>query len=237
MPFRLAGGLDRRTLTKEYGATGRLQIPGFLPAETATEVERCLREDVAWNLTLNSGENVFDLSPSALEVMGPAKRAELHASVHERARDGYQYLYETHRMNFAGEAYQGRHETLRRLTEFLNGPEFLAFAREILSEPFIAFADVRAARYGPGHFLNTHTDLDQTKKRFAAYVLNFTRDWRPEWGGYLKFIDAGGHISGGLMPAFNALNLFRVPQPHFVAAVSLEAPAPRYTITGWLRGR
>ncbi len=53
-------------------------------------------------------------------------------------------------------------------------------------------------------------------KRIAAYVLNMTPQWRPDWGGALLFSDRPGHISEGYLPAFNALNLFSVPQEHLV---------------------
>ena len=71
----------------------------------------------------------------------------------------------------------------------------------------------------------------------AAYVLNFTPRWSPDWGGILNFIDRDGHVAEGYTPAFNALNVFRVPQLHSVSCVSPYAQAGRYSITGWLRER
>ena len=67
-------------------------------------------------------------------------------------------------------------------------------------------------------------------------MLNLTPMWRPEWGGVLQFLDSSGHIEEGYVPTFNALNLFRVPMPHFV---SLVAPygGLRYSVTGWFHGR
>jgi SM-20-related protein len=49
------------------------------------------------------------------------------------------------------------------------------------------------------------------------------------------FIDARGHVTQGLTPAFNALNLFKTPQLHSVSAVAPFAGANRLSVTGWLR--
>ena len=38
-------------------------------------------------------------------------------------------------------------------------------------------------------------------------------------------------------PAMDALNLFRVPQPHLVTEVASFAPSARLSITGWIRSR
>jgi Rps23 Pro-64 3,4-dihydroxylase Tpa1-like proline 4-hydroxylase len=71
--------------------------------------------------------------------------------------------------------------------------------------------------------------------RRAAYVLNLTPEWRPDWGGLLQFYDAMGNVSRAFTPGFNVLNIFRVPQPHSVSWVTPLAAAPRYAVTGWLR--
>jgi SM-20-related protein len=48
----------------------------------------------------------------------------------------------------------------------------------------------------------------------VAYVLNLTREWQPQWGGYLLFHDEDGDVIAGYKPRFDALNLFAVPQAH-----------------------
>jgi hypothetical protein len=48
-------------------------------------------------------------------------------------------------------------------------------------------------------------------------------------------LDQDGHVSEGYTPAYNALNLFRVPQRHAVSYVAPFAGAPRLAITGWIR--
>jgi SM-20-related protein len=66
--------------------------------------------------------------------------------------------------------------------------------------------------------------------------MNFTPAWKSDWGGLLQFIDEDGHVAEAYAPAFNALNILRVPQKHAVSYVTPFAGAGRYSITGWLRG-
>jgi Rps23 Pro-64 3,4-dihydroxylase Tpa1-like proline 4-hydroxylase len=117
--------------------------------------------------------------------------------------------------------------------EFLNGPEFLNLIREITGIPQIAWADGQATLYRPGDFLTVHDDDARHAKRLVAYVLNLTPVWRSDLGGVLQFIDDAGNIAEGYVPAFNVLNIFRVPAHHAVSAVT-PFGGERYAITGWL---
>ena len=105
----------------------------------------------------------------------------------------------------------------------------------VTGEDRARYCDAQATRYRKSHFLTTHDDAVEGKDRLFAYVLNFTRDWRPDWGGELLFFDEAGHVAAGFTPTFNALNIFRVPQPHAVSFVAPFAQAPRLSITGWIR--
>jgi Rps23 Pro-64 3,4-dihydroxylase Tpa1-like proline 4-hydroxylase len=107
--------------------------------------------------------------------------------------------------------------------------------RTITGDARPRFCDAQATRYAPGHFLTAHDDKDEAKGRLYAYVLNMTAGWTADWGGLLLFLDEDGHVSEGYTPAFNALNLFRVPQPHCVSLVTPFAPRSRLSITGWIR--
>jgi Rps23 Pro-64 3,4-dihydroxylase Tpa1-like proline 4-hydroxylase len=66
-------------------------------------------------------------------------------------------------------------------------------------------------------------------------VLGLTPGWRAEWGGLLMFHERGGDIERALMPRFNVLNVFAVPQLHSVSAVAPFAGNDRLSVTGWLR--
>ena len=83
--------------------------------------------------------------------------------------------------------------------------------------------------YERGDFLSTHHD---SNKGDVAFVLNLTKDWRPEYGGVF-------HCEGQyVVPEFNSLMLLYLGEngvPHYVSEVSQRAPHQRIAISGWFR--
>ena len=75
----------------------------------------------------------------------------------------------------------------------------------------------------------------QVRDFLAPDVLNFTRLWEPDWGGYLQFFNDQHDVELAWRPIFNALNLFTVPHDHSVEMVAPFAGGQRLAITGWLR--
>jgi SM-20-related protein len=151
-----------------------------------------------------------------------------------RASQGFAYVYLVYPMILAYLEGRDPGHPLHMVSEFLNGPEFLAFGRAVTGEAGVIKADAQATFYRPGDFLNLHDDSGVGERR-AAYTLGFTRRWRPDWGGQLLFHDAAGDVTRGFAPRFNVLTLFRAPRQHSVAPVAAYAAAPRLSITGWLR--
>lgn len=193
-----------------------------------------LRESTPWRLSVNSSERHHDVHIEQLITLPAAQQVLMVDAINKGARYGFQYVfnnYPIHDSYVAGE----RTHPLMRFYEFLNSAPFLNFVREATGYSDIAFADAQATLYRPGHFLTAHDDEVIGKNRRVAYVLNFTEQWRADWGGILQFIDDDGHIAEGYTPAFNSLNLLRVPQKHCVSYVAPSAADGRYSITGWLR--
>ena len=238
-PFALRPGHDAAALAKAFAdGGGRLQIVDFLRHDTALALFRALMESDAWRLAVNRGEQVID-RPLA-EVAGwPADRqADFDREVVEAGRDGFQFRYETIRLPEYGPGWeQGAPPLLQAFVDFMSSDGVIGLLSEITGRGDIAFADGHASRYRAGHFLTAHDDSNVDMGRRAAYVLNLTPQWRPDWGGALLFYDERGNIARGFTPSFNTLNLFRVPQPHSVGWVTPLAGAPRYAVTGWLRAR
>jgi SM-20-related protein len=234
-PVRFADSLDAKAIARVYAAVGRVHLRPVFSAPSAERIHRCLQSEVPWQLNLNDGERAISRDAASFDALPEADRARVFDSVHASAAQRFQYIYYNLPLSDLYERGELRDLYLMRVHEFLNSPEFLDFARRVTGVNSIALADAQATCYRPGHFLTRHDDLAHGKKRIAAYVLNFTPRWVADWGGILQFIDADGHIAEGYAPAFNALNLFRVPQPHSVSHVAPFAPASRLSITGWLR--
>lgn len=110
----------------------------------------------------------------------------------------------------------------------------LSLLRSVTCAGEIDFADAQATAYGPGHFLTAHDDLVAGKNRHAAYVFGLTPRWSIDWGGLL-LVHEGGKEAAAIVPGFNMLSLFKVPQPHSVSMVAPFAANRRYSVTGWLR--
>lgn len=227
----LSSALDRADLTDEFRRKGRVHIRNVLTPRSAKRLHRCLVKETKWSVTFNQGTDFLDVAYATLE-----ERSELALSAMRRASSAFQYVFDNHRLSRDGEPYPDPAHCLARIVEFLNSPQVLSFVRGVTGLDAIAWADAQATLYRPGDFLTLHDDRIGGHKRLAAYVLNMTPDWRAEWGGVLQFLDEAGHIDEGYVPAFNALNLFRVPLLHSVSQVAIFG-GMRYSVTGWFHAR
>lgn len=234
MGLALNPALDMTAIAGAYARDRRVHIPGILTEDSAARVHQCLAQETDFALLYRTGTDRAESCRVA--TLTPQQEAGLMNSAYTRARDGFEYLYDAHCLTRKGEPYPDAGHYLAAITRFFNQGAMLDFARAITGRGDLAYASMQATRYRRGHFLNQHDDGNE-HGRIAAYVLNMTPHWRWDWGGALLFSDRPGHISEGFLPAFNALNIFGVPQEHQVAYVSPFAGAHRYSITGWFAGR
>lgn len=233
--FRLNPSLNVAVLAREYAATGRLHIPGLLAGDAADALHGELRGRDDWQQVITSGARVVELSRPVRAAMTADQRQALDDAVYAGARQGFQYRYESIRVPDDAASRTTSSDLLARFAAWLSDGEARDFLRNVTAASDIAFADAQATAFSPGDFLTGHDDEVGGKMRRAAYVFGLTPVWRPEWGGLLLF-HHGVDVTG-LVPAFNTLNLFRVPQLHSVSEVTRAAAYRRYSITGWLRGR
>jgi Rps23 Pro-64 3,4-dihydroxylase Tpa1-like proline 4-hydroxylase len=237
--LRPAIRLDSKTnaplVRRIFEQTGRVHVTGILEAAAARRLHQCLASETPWQVAIGDSRKSHDLTVTSLDQIEPEHRERLLASLHSAAARGFAYRYANFRIDEHYAASRHRDSYLMAFYEFLNSPEFLEFARAATGFPDIGFADAQATLYRAGDFLTWHDDDVAGKNRRAAYVFSFTPQWRSDWGGLLAFPDAYGHLHEAYAPAFNALNLMRVPTPHLVTQVASYAPAGRFSITGWLR--
>ena len=226
--------LDRKTIAEVFRNNGRVHIGNVLTPESAARIHRCLTRETDYELSLTTPDGIQSLRR---QDNSPAQIAAAGRMAQEAARTGFAFQYDKHLISERGEAYADPVHYLAKVTAFLNGAPFLDFCRAVSGLSAIARADAQATCYRSGHFLTRHDDAVDGLGRLAAYVLNFTPGWNPDWGGILLFPDAHGHVEEGYVPAFNALNLLKVPQAHAVSLVPPFAGAARYSITGWLLGQ
>ena len=219
----------------QLATRSRVQIPDFLQADAAEALRDCLAREVPWSLAERSeGESRTRGREHALD---DAAYGEVLEAAYRNARDGFQFVYDSYMLARARKEGWDPDLPVHVVLEFLNSPEFIAFARYLTGDDAINAVNAQATRYRPGHFLTPHEDIHSGEGRRYAYVINLTPRWQADWGGLLQFIDANGSVIESLMPRWNALSIFKVPQMHQVSMVSPWAGEHRLAITGWFLAR
>lgn len=234
--FTLHQLIDPQALAAEYRRAGRVTIAPLIADDEAQALFALLRDREDWRKVMNSGpDKVFELDRATLASLEPERRRAIDEAVYAGARDGFQFRYEAVRVPDEVAARNSSPDLLFAFARFLSSGPARDLLRTITGEQAIAFADAQATAFSPGDFLTTHHDLAEGKNRAAAYVFSLNPVWRIEWGGLLLMHHEDRHSADALVPGFNRLNLFHVPQYHSVSEVSRAAGASRYSITGWLR--
>jgi SM-20-related protein len=242
-PVRLSPSLDSdgavAALQAEFQRSGRLHVPGVLDEAAARRLHRCLAAEIPWQTVFRArnaqGDRHVDLHQAQIAALDRTRQHLLGDSVYAQARDQFTYVYNNYPIADAFADGKNPGLYVNDLFRFLNSEPFLSFARRVTGIAEIARADAQATLYRSGHLLTRHDDVLPEQQRLAAYVLSLTPEWRADWGGLLLFLGEQGHVEEGYEPRFNALNLFRVGQPHAVSYVTPFAGAGRYSVTGWLR--
>jgi SM-20-related protein len=212
---------------------GRTQVEDYLQPDAAEALHACLARDVPWTLAYRDGAEPKVLEHAAWAALDAAGRRAVYERCYALAEHDYAFAYESYMMVRAYKEGRDPGLLLHRVLEFFNTPEYLAFARALTDNRDLRRVNAQATRYRAGQFLKQHNDYEAEEGRQLAYVLNLTREWQPDWGGLLQFIDDRGRVVETLMPRFNTLSIFRVPAHHCVTLVAPWARGDRYAITGW----
>ena len=122
--------------------------------------------------------------------------------------------------------------------QFLNwlGSDFmLFFIRSITGVEVSRTNEVFASRFTSNQFLSPHHDEGKGK---IGFVYTLTKNWRPEWGGNLHFMeDDYSTVIKTIVPVFNRLTIFDIPSkngvPHYVSHILPTVKSNRISITGW----
>ena len=242
--IELSPDIEVAAAAATFAQTGRARIAPFLTDASARRLRGLLEHDTPWALVWRAGDSSPEvIRAEALSSVTPDRAGLMQQQLRtSMAGRDYAFCYSTYPLVQAlleRWAPGGPHE---QLLASLNDPALLDLIRRVTAIPELVKADGQATLYKPGHFLARHDDSEPAKGRRVAYVLNLCGDiggkpWRPEWGGMLQFLTDRGEPDETLLPRFNALNLFSVPQPHHVTSVASFAPSTRYAVTGWFRDR
>ena len=235
MPLAIDPALDASSMAEVFARVGRVHVPGFLTEPSARRLHAALADERGWMCsTLGGGVNV-DIPVEHFDTFTPDQATRFITLAHAEARTGFHYMFDNVRISDAVTKGEPLAPALAEAYALLNSAAFLDFVIALTGDKRAVYVDAQATRYEPGRYLNQHDDKKPEAGRLYAYVLNLTPTWRVDWGGLLNFIDQDGHVAEGYTPAWNALNLFRVPADHAVSCVAPFAGAARLSITGWIR--
>lgn len=238
--FDIHPGIDRAAAAQRFAREGRVQIRNLLTPESAANLQAIVARQTPWGIACQAGASGPQrIDSGQIAAMPPQQQRALVDAIHRSAAQGdyavrfTQYAILDAYLDAGSPA--GPHDLV---LEHLNDTPFLDLVREVTGMPELLKADAQATLFGPGDFLSVHSDSHVAEGWRVAYVLNLTSaEWRPDWGGYLNFLDEDGDVTCGWKPRFNTLNLLRVPQLHQVTYVPPFAPRARFAVTGWLRDR
>lgn len=232
--LKISSDHDPEALGRTLQQEGRLQVSNFFTPETADYLYKIHVENKDWYLAYNDGSNYYESSIQQIQAAGPQQKQQFMNSIYARARTQFQYVFYQYFISQAIELKEQSGHPMHQIHEFMNSEEVLNLMRILTGEKAIRKADSYASNYARGHFLTAHDDRHDSHDRVAAYVFSMTKTWDKNWGGHLAFFDDAGNITEALIPTFNTLNIFLIPQMHSVQLVSPFAGGTRTSYLGWL---
>ena len=121
------------------------------------------------------------------------------------------------------------------LRSTLNSEKFITLINNITNLKITKLNTLFMSKYKNGDFLSPHSDRGNGR---LAFVINLTKNWKPQYGGNLHFMnDERTEIIDTFVAGFNNLTLFYVPEengiPHYVGHVAPNVKYPRIAISGW----
>ncbi|MEJ2129630.1 MAG: 2OG-Fe(II) oxygenase family protein [Woeseiaceae bacterium] len=229
--------LDIDALARQYAEDDRVRIPNFLDPDFAERVHRACRDDVPYEYICHIDGNNVVIPEQDLKSMSREEQAALNNNLIESAARGVGFFYSGYQMRRAQPTEGDDKLTfLHSLFEFVNSEQMLSLISQISGRKDINSADAHFTRYTSGQYLTRHTDNITAEGRRIAYVMSFTKDWHPDWGGLLHFYESDGAPRDFWVPVFNSLNLFDVRHTHSVSYVTPFARNQRLSLTGWFCG-
>ena len=229
MSYAFAKAIDAGATAEALASDGRVQIRGALESTSAEQLATELAAIREWDFALTDPrQGPYKITHQQLITQAPPQRARMLEDLRRQARAGYACAY------YRRDVLPGEARVLPEFGDWLENGDFVGRMREITGVDSLLRSDAHATRYQPGSFLKRHDDTYSGKRRRFAWVLNLTREWEADWGGLLHFEDDAGEVTACLMPHFNSLSIFAVPQAHHVSQVATYARNPRDAITGWL---
>lgn len=215
----------------QFEQHGKCRVKEFWQADSARQITETIAQmpfSMAYNL---NGQN-REAGEAELARLDASVQKELLQNIHAGAAKGHGFLYGRSKVTEQQDA-----GLISHVLRVMNSDKILNFVRDLSGEASIVASDAHVTRFSPGNFLTRHSDNVVSEGRRVAYVLGFSEQWHPDWGGLLQFYRQDGQPLDAWAPQFNTLTLFDVKHIHAVTCIAPFAPKNRYSITGWFKNK
>jgi len=243
--------INPESYTQELRETGTVTIENFLTDEAVNLLHRYYSQEIPesnwWACSFPTGfskdANTRNI-PENAERISEEKQRAVNAFV--RGDFGFHFF----RTN---ENHKPECECVEcKLRDWMYSEEVLGFFKKITGEEYKSYKSLFASKYSDGCFLSPHTDQWRGD---LGFTLQLTKNWWPQWGGLLHFLDESEKhmgvnemvlkiaqrqprtVSETKTPKFNSITLFYLPEQtgrwHYVSHVNPGVKASRIAYTGW----
>ena len=228
--------LNTDLLAQQFRVDERVHIQNILDPGIAQQIREYCLSEVQYELVHFRNGKVHSWTGADVNGKTPADMQKVQQDIWREARKGIGFQYSGYMMRKADRASSNEKlRFLHKVFEFLNGDEMLNFVSQVTGRTDLRSADAQYTRYTAGQFLTRHRDTVAGKDRRIAYVMGFSKNWHPDWGGLLQFYEQDGTPRDVWTLEFNCLNLFGIQHIHAVTYVTPFAGEPRLSLTGWFR--
>ncbi len=216
------------TLNNIFNINKRIKINDFLNEKFAEGLFIHVHFEKNWTLATGIDKNKYE--KPAIPQNDKINNIQIKNINNAFGKD--QFCYNFYRSMNGGSKMSFFEYSLRNV---LSSTDFIDVLNKITGLNLSKLTTLFLSKYKNGNFLSPHTDKGNGK---IAFVINLTKNWKPQYGGILHFMnDDRTDIIDSFVPSFNSLMLFEVPPdkgiPHYVSHVSPNVKYSRYAITGW----
>lgn len=214
-------------LKNKFLSKNILKIDNFLKDSYAQLLYEYLYNNKEWYLATGIEKNKYE--KKNIPQLNNINTLQIKNVNNAFAKDQFSYIFN----RFMNGTNMSFYEfSIRQL---LNSKTFINKLNEITGLNLTKLTTLFASKYQPGNFLSPHSDRGNGR---LAFVINLTKNWKPQYGGNLHFLnESRTEIIDTIVPAFNNFVIFYVPEdkgiPHYVSHVVSGVKVNRYAITGW----
>jgi SM-20-related protein len=224
--------LNLEAAKARYAFQRRVHIPDFLAPTSAEHIYHLLSKNTPWGFAYHDGTTDRFMSMRDLEGLTRGRSERIAKVLQETVqKQGFAFGYHHFPLSLVSTSASGAHTEHEELHHFLSAETMLSLMRDISGKPDIMQAEIQADLFSALHFLGLHKGAQKHTTQIG-FALTFTRNWHADWGGYLNFHAESGDIVQGIIPRFNCLTLFELPQNHSISLVPTSANEKLFMLRG-----